>query len=210
MKWITGMVTMLLLAGCTLTREVPPVQRYHLYTSAVPTAPSAIGCKKRVIRIALIQAPQWLQGTTIQYAGDDQKFYNYTRARWATPPVEQLQQIVEKRVTDSGLFAGVLPYKSLGKNDWLLEIRMETMLQSIEAGKSHTELMLYGVLIDQYSRHVLSQKTFRYRHADVTPNSEGAVDVWSEDIGTFTAELNAWLEAECRTQPKVDRSDVDL
>lgn len=184
------------------------MQRYHL--DEPPAAASAASCHKRVVRIALIQAPQWLQGTAIPYTAEHGKLYEYTRARWETPPVEQLQRIVEKRVIDSGLFAGVLPYKSLGKNDWLLEIRMETMRQSIEKGSSHTETMLYAVLVDQYSRHVLAQKTFRYRHDDVAPDIQGAVDAWSKEIATFTAELAAWLEVQCRTQPVSDRSDVDL
>jgi len=210
MKWITGVMIAALLGGCSFVREVPPAQSFHL-DGGTATAPAAASCSGRVIRVALLQAPPWLQGTAIYYSGPDHKMYRYTRARWEQPPVDQLQQMVEKSVIESALFEGVIPYKSLAKNDWLLEIRIEKMRQKIdERGHGETELMLYGVLIDQYSRHILAQKTFRYTHESSGADVRSAVDAWSRDTGTFREELVSWLAAQCETQPKTDRSDVDF
>jgi len=210
MKWIAGIIVTALFWGCSLTREAAPEQSYHLDAGSVETNTTG-ECGGRVIRVALLEAPQWLEGTAIYYAGNDHKFYRYTRARWEQPPVQQLQQLIEKSVIDSALFAGVLPYKSLAKNDWLLEIRVEQMLQRIDAqGRGVTELMLYAVLVDQYSRRILAQQTFRYKRTSAFADVQSAVDGWSESVAAFRQALTAWLAQQCETQPAVDRSDVNL
>ena len=210
MKWMTSLLVMGLLGGCSLTREVPPVQSYYLNGGA-PVEAAAASCGGRVLRIALIDGPQWLSGTAIYYGTDDQKMYRYTRARWEQPPIEQLQQLTEKSIIESGLFGGVVSYRSLAKNDWLLELHFERMTQHIDAqGHGTTELMLYGVLIEQYSRHILGQKTFRYVKQSDAADVQSAVDGWSEGVGSFEPEFVRWLQQQCDAQPKVDRSDVDI
>jgi ABC-type uncharacterized transport system auxiliary subunit len=200
----------MLLAGCSLTREAPPVQGYRLGYDAVPPATSAY-CSDRVLRIALIQAPARMQGTAIFYAGEQNRMYRYTRASWEQPPSDALQQIGEKSLIESGLFKAIVPYKSLAKNDWLLELRLEKMLQQIDAGgEGDTEFMMYGVLVDQYSRKVIAQKRFRYADHNDEANVQSAVDAWSREVQAFQHDLIAWLKGACDTYPKPERGDVDL
>ena len=209
MKWATILLAAALLGGCSLTREIPPSQSYTLQSA--PVAPVAERCGERVLRIALLRGPQWLEGTAIHYAGTDGKTYTYTQSRWQQPPLEQLQQIVERGVIESGLFSGVIPYKSLAKNDLLLEVRVERMAQAIDAqGRGETQLMLYAVLVDQYDRRILAQKLFRYEHTSETGDAQSAVDGWNEGVGAFVPALIAWLQQECKAHPEIDRSDVDL
>ncbi|MHC3995191.1 ABC-type transport auxiliary lipoprotein family protein [Thiomicrolovo sp. ZZH C-3] len=211
MKWVIGILIAVLIGGCSVTREAPPVQSYRLDGGAMITVAGAEGCHERVIRIALIEAPQWLEGTAIHYAGTDHRFYRYTRARWEQSPVQQIQQMIEKSVIESALFDGVVPYKSLAKNDWLLEVRIEQMLQTIgETGAGETELMLYAVLVDQYSRRILAQKSFTYRQQSSAADVRSAVKGWNEGVSAFKTALIAWLAQQCGTQEKVNRSDVDL
>jgi len=209
MRTLIILLTAFWFAGCSLTREVPPEQGYQLHLDA-PEAKEA-ACADRVLRVALLQAPQWLQGTAIYYAADGGRLYRYTRARWEQPPVFQLQQITEKCIIESGLFEAVVPYKSQAKNDWLLEIRIERMLQRIDAaGAGETELMLYGVLVDQYSRIVMAQKTFRYASSSEKANVQTAMDAWNRAAASYRDDLLNWLQQQCNDQPKEDRSDVDL
>jgi len=210
MKWMTGVLIAAMLGGCSLTREVPPSQSYHLEGLDIEPVASQCG-NSRVIRVALIRGAQTLEGTAIYYAGVDGKTYIYTQARWEMPPVEQLQHIVERSVVESGLFSGVIPYKSLAKNDWLLELRIERMMQQIDAkGQGETVLMLYGVLIDQFSRRIIAQKTFRYSYTSEQADVQSAVNAWNRSVQTFLPEFVTWLRQECEAHPKVDRSDVDL
>lgn len=210
MKWIMTILAAVLLGGCSLTREVPPVQNYHLETD-IDIAPAAGECGGRVIRVALIGVPQALEGTDILYSGSDQKMYRYTRARWDEPPAEQLQQIVQNSLVASALFGGVVPYQSLAKNDWLLEIRVEKMSQHIDRGGQGTAaLQLYAVLIDRYSRHILAQKAFGYSHAGAPGNAQSAVDAWSRAGSAFAGDLVAWLQQQCAEAPAPDPNDADL
>ena len=210
MKWMLTLLAAALFGGCTLTREVPPVQSYHLETNAAIEA-LAGECGGRVVRVALIEAPQWLNGTAIYYSAADRKMYRYTRSRWEEPPVEQLQQIVQNSLVASALFDGVIPYRSLAKYDWLLEIRVEKMMQHIDgAGQGTTELKLYADLVDGYSRRILAQKAFGYRQKSALGDAQSAVAAWSRSSGVFAGELVRWLQQQCTLHPKPDRSDVDL
>jgi len=210
MKWTIGILFMAMLGGCSLTREIPPSQSYHL--EGIDIEPVASQCgNNRVIRVALIQGAQTLEGTAIHYAGVDGKTYIYTQARWEMPPVEQLQQLVQRSIVESGLFSGVIPYKSLAKNDWLLELRIERMIQQIDAqGQGKTVLMLYGILIDQYNRRILAQKTFQYSYTSEQADAQSAVNTWNRSIRSFLPEFVTWLKQECEAHPRIDRSDVDL
>lgn len=209
MKALIAIVSVFWLAGCSLVRDVPPEQSYQLRT--VPQTARAGACTDRVIRMALIQAPEWLKGTEIYYTADDSRFYRYTRARWEMPPLVQLQQLTENALVESGMFEAVLPYRSLAKNDLLLEIRLERMLQHIDAaGKGATDVMLYGVLVDQYSRRVIAQKTFRYTTQDGPGDVQSALKAWESAIQSYQEALLDWLQTQCASHPKTDRSDVDL
>ncbi len=205
-----AVLIVMLITGCSLTREMPPAQSYHLDTATLKPLTAAY-CSDRVLRIALIQAPEWMQGTDIYYTGEQNRMYRYTRARWEQTPVSAMQQISEKSVIDSGLFKAVVPYKSLAKNDWLLELRMETMVHHIDAErKGRTELMLYGVLIDQYSRRVIEKKPFRYIDERDTATVQSAVEAWSFETKAFQGDLVNWLKQACNAYPKPERSRVDL
>lgn len=210
MKRIGWFLLLVVLGGCSLTREVPPVQYYRLGAPEAASVSPAV-CADRVLRVALLQAPQWLFGTAIGYSGTDHRRYVYTRAAWESSPVDQLQQLTEKRIIEAGLFGGVIPYKSLAKNDWLLEVRIEAMQQEIDASGGATQtLMLYAVLVEQFDRRVIAQKTFVHTEQSADADVQHAVDAWSRGTQAYLDALTQWLRHQCETHPKVDRSDVDL
>ena len=201
---------LLVLGGCSLTREVPPVQYYRLGAPEA-TAVSPAVCPDRVVRVALLQAPQWLFGTAIGYSGTDHRRYTYTRAAWESSVVDQLQQLTEKRLIEAGLFGGVIPYKSLAKNDWLLEVRIEAMQHEIDAsGGAKQTLMLYAVVVEQFDRRVIAQKTFVYTEHSEGADVQSAVDAWSRETQAYLDALSQWLRHQCEMHPKVERGDVDL
>lgn len=211
MKMLILTVMVLFFSACSLRREVPPPVTYHLRSDTTIEVSSEQGCRERVLRIALIQSSQWLKGTDIFYSDAHRKLYHYTRARWEQTPTNQLQQIIENAVTETGLYKGVIPYKSLAKNDWLLEIRLEQMMQQIaDDGSAKTDLKIYAVLIDQYSRHILAQKTFHYTDESAQGNAQTAVAAWSRASGELQKDISGWLSDECREQSPGIHSDVNL
>lgn len=194
--------------ACSLTREMPPSVSYHLSPQTTIVSSSEMGCRERVIRVAMIQSPKWLKSTSIFYSDAHNRRYRYTRARWEETPADQLQQRIEQAVTETALYKGVVPYKSLAKNEWLLEVRLEQMAQQIaDDGSADTELKLYAVLIDQYSRDVLAQKQFHYVKTTDVADAENAVRAWSDATSRLESELTQWLEDECREQPLVVSDD---
>ncbi|GEM_PF-2916601 len=211
MKTLLTGIFLLLMAGCSLTREVPPPVTYHLQTDGVSPKTMHETCTKKVVKVALVSTPKWLKGTEILYSDTHGRMYRYTRARWQIPPADQLQQITENALADSGVFRAVVPYRSLAKYDWALEVRLEAMTQRIaDDGSAETDLRLYAVLVERYTRHVLAEKRFDYRARQEKGDAESAVAAWSEAAGKFETDLPAWLENVCKTVPAKDRSDVDL
>lgn len=211
MKRVSLAVIALFFSACSLTREVPPPVTYHLQIDRTIETSSEQGCRERVMRIALIQSPQWLKGTDIFYSDAHRKLYRYTKARWEQAPANQLQHIIENAVTEAGLYKGVIPYKSLAKNDWLLEIRLEQMMQQIaDDGSAKTVLKLYAVLIDQYSRQILAQKKFHYTDESAQGNAQTAVAAWSHASGELQKDMTSWLADECQGQSPAKRSDIDI
>ncbi len=206
--WLTAV---LLFGGCSITREVPPAVAYQLRTPGTAALPSPTRCRKHVLRVALLQSPKWLRGTDIYYSAEANRMYRYTRARWQIPPTDRLQQIVENALSDSGIFATVVPYKSLAKNDLLLETRLEALSQTVtDKGKGRTEFKAYAVLIEQYSRRVVSQKTFVYRQEQERGDVQSAMQAWSEDAARFENDLIAWLGQVCETVGNPEHGDAAL
>lgn len=211
MRWLLAAFLPLIFTACSVTRQVPPAVTYHLDPVMVAVAAGQKGCAERVIRVSPIQSPQWLQSTDIYYSDTHRRLFRYTRSRWEQPPTDQLQQLIENAVTQSGLFKGVIPYRSQAKNDWLLEIRLEGMMQRIaDDGSAETELRLYAVLVEQYGRHILAQKHFDYVQTCGEGNAAGAVAAWSEGSAAMLKALIEWLEEECRLHPRVERGDVNF
>lgn len=210
MRTVLVFVFVLMISGCSLTREVPPSQVYRLDPQAAKMVSVEPGCHDRVLRIASLQSPRSLMSTTIYYRDTHARRYQYTRARWQQSPTEQLQQIIENGVSASGLFAGVTPNKSLAKEDWLLEVRVEAMDQQIaDDGSSNTVFGLYAVLIDRYSRELFAQKRFEYSEESEVSDVMSAVASWSQATARFETELIRWLETECSARPSVDPDDAD-
>jgi len=195
----------LYVAGCSLTREVPPSMAYTLEPQVSVEASSETACRDKVLRVALIQSPKWLKSTDILYKDTHQRRYRYVNARWEQTPTDQLQQVVENALTDSELYKGVIPYRSLAKNSWLLEVRLEQMSQQIaDDGSATTELKLYAVLIDQYSRELLAQRRFQYTSSQRVSDVDSTVASWSHSTAFFVPELTQWLEGECTQHSEYD------
>lgn len=189
-----------LLGGCSLMREAPTVTRYQLPTASQIQLPEARGCRDLTFRVAQMQSPVWLRSDAIHYTDDRHRLYRYVKAQWDQPPRDQLQQLIENAVSRSALFKGVVPYKSLARDQWLLELRVEAMLQTIEAEQSSVELAVAAVLVESYSRQVVDARTFRYR--DGAPaNAVGAINAWSRQSTQMGEALVDWLATHCTTEP---------
>lgn len=200
MSVVLSIIVVLFLSGCSLTREVPPSVTYRLDPQNSLEISLEQGCREKVIRITLVQSPQSLRSDSIYYSDTHAKSYQYTRARWQTAPAEQFQQIIESAVTGSELFKGVIPFKSLAKEDWLLEVRLEAMDQQIaDDGSSTTVLRLYAVIIDRYSREILAEKRFIHTEDSEISDVMTAVASWSRATGAFEEALTLWLASECKS-----------
>lgn len=189
----------LLMGGCTLQKSVPPVSTYRMTADVKEATYESRGCRDKTLRIALLEGSDLLRSRTIYYADDASKQYGYTRARWVESPSQQLRYLLEHSATESGLFKGVIPYRSLAKNDLLLETNVKTFLQVIhDDGGSDVYLSMDLSLIDQFSRKILATKQVVLSKEAASADVEGAVGAFNALAAEAMSETNRWLNDECR------------
>lgn len=189
----------LLMGGCTLQKSVPPVSTYRIVADVNEASYASTGCKEKTLRIALLEGSTLLRSRTIHYADDASMQYGYTKARWVESPSQQLRYLMERSTTQSGLFNGVIPYRSLAKNDLLLETNVNTFLQVIhEDGSSDVHLAMDLALVDQFSRKVLATKQIKLSKETVSADVEGAIGAFNALVSEALDEANRWLNDECR------------
>jgi ABC-type uncharacterized transport system auxiliary subunit len=189
----------LLLGGCSIQKSVPPVAAYHIAADPGEASYAGTGCRDKTIRIALLEGSDLLRSRTIHYIDDASLDYGYTKARWVESPSRQLRYLLEHSVAESGLFNGVIPYRSQAKNDLLLETNVNTFVQVIhEDGSSDVHLSMDLSLIDQFSRKILATERIVLSRETVSADVEGAVEAFNAVVSDALAVTNKWLDNECR------------
>lgn len=98
---ISVALTALLLAGCLGTVRPAETARYDL---GGPTDMAQAGVTASVATVA-VAAPSWLAGNALQYRllyADAARRHSYVESRWAAPPAELLEQLLDRRLTHAG------------------------------------------------------------------------------------------------------------
>lgn len=200
MKYALAVIVIVWLQGCSLMREAPPTTLYRIDLNVPVKSSSETQCSKKTLRVSQLMAAPWMQSNSIYYRDEKHRLYRYVFARWEQSPRSQLQQLAENSIARSGLFKGVVAYKSLIRNDWLLELRIETMMQTIvQRGQSRVDLAIDAVLVDGYSRRLIDQRAFRY-HSEADADVAGAVGAWNIQSTQLADELGEWLSSVCQTR----------
>jgi ABC-type uncharacterized transport system auxiliary subunit len=190
----------LLTGGCSIQKSVPPVATYRIAVEPAEAAYAGTQCRDKTLRIALLEGSELFRSRTIHYVDDTSKQYGYTKARWAESPSKQLRYLLERSVAQSGLFNGVIPYRSQAKNDLLLETNVNSFLQVIhEDGSSVAELSMTQSLIDQFSGKILATKRIMLSKEAASADVEGAVDAFNALVSEALLMTNRWLDDECRS-----------
>jgi ABC-type uncharacterized transport system auxiliary subunit len=192
-------ILVLLLGGCSIQKSVPPVAAYRIAADLGEATYAGTGCRQKTLRIALLEGSDLLRSRNIHYVDDASIDYDYTKARWVESPSKQLRYLLERSVAESGLFYGVIPYRSQAKNDLLLETNVNTFLQEIhEDGSSDVQLCMELSLIDQSSRKILATKRIVLSEEAASADAKGAVEAFTEVVSDALAVTNEWLDNECR------------
>ena len=187
-----------MLGGCTLQSKIPPVSKYQLDVSTDVAATGVEGCKDKVARLGLIESSMLLNGRNIYYSTDDAQSFTYTKARWIEPLSSQLANLIEQSITKREIFKDVIPIRSLARNDLLLESSIYDFSQQIhDDGSTTLHLSMKFVLLEQYTRNIVSTKFFDRKQEETQGNIDGALKGYNTLVAQMLEETNSWLEESC-------------
>ena len=199
MKRIIMTIGLLLISGCSLQNNVPPVTTYRMDIKPDIDRYTSTGCQEKIIRVTHFEGTSLLRHQSIYYADESSKQYSYTKARWIESPDRQLLHQFQRSISESGLFKGVIPYKSLARNDWLLESNVHEFIQVIKNdGTSEVSLRMDLAFIDQFTRRVMATKKIALLQTGTAPDVNGAVHAFEVLSAKALKQTNIWLNEECR------------
>ena len=184
--------------GCSLQTTVPASSKYLLnaHVDVTPTAQSRY--KDKVLRVGRMESSALLAGRSIYYEVENGRSYSYTKARWLESVPQQLTNLIMISLTKTVIFKDVVPFRSLAKNDLILETSLYTFTQTIhEDGSSTLSVAMKVRLVEQYSRKIIANRLFELKKEGVKGDSVGATDGYQELSDQLLIEINSWLEDSC-------------
>jgi len=198
-KSIQILLLSLIVGGCSLQTTVPASSKYMLNVEIENSSVSASNFNEKVIRVGQVESSPILNTRSIYYRVDGGRSYSYTKARWMEDVPKQLTNLLMLSVTKTNIFKDVIPFRSLAKNDLILESSLYTFTQTIhEDGTSTLKLAVKIRLVEQYSRKIIASKLFEYQQDDVSGDAEGATTGYSVLTTKLLHDVNQWLSSSCQ------------
>ena len=189
----------LIFLGCSLQTTVPASSKYMLNTNIEISATEESRYKEKVLRVGQMESSALLGGRSIYYEVENGRSYSYTKARWLESVPQQLTNLIMISLTKTEIFKDVIPYRSLAKNDLILETSLYTFTQTIhEDGNSTLKVAMKVRLVEQYNRKIIANRLFELKKEGVKSNSEGATDGYLELSEELLREINSWLKESCK------------
>ena len=188
-------VMFLAMSGCSLQSTVPPTAKYSL--NAHPEIPviKKSAFKEKVIRMGVIESTNMLAGTTIYYTTDSGESYAYTKSRWNESMTAKFSNAMVETLSKSHLFKDVIPFRSLAKNDLILEINIYDFSQVIhDDGSSTVHMAVKLRVVEQYSRKIVATKLFEKSINDLDGNVHGAMRGYNQLLKNCLEETVKWLQ----------------
>ncbi len=184
--------------GCSLQTTVPASSKYMLNNNTEVKATAESRYKDKVLRVGRMESSALLAGRSIHYEVENGRSYSYTKARWLESVPQQFTNLIMISLTKTEIFKDVIPFRSLAKNDLILETSLYAFTQTIhEDGSSTLTITMKVRLVEQYSRKIIENRLFELKKEGVSGNSEGAADGYQQLSDELLTEINSWLQESC-------------
>jgi cholesterol transport system auxiliary component len=191
MKHAAALLTLSLLAGCTLTPAAPPRSVYDLGPAAAPVpAGGAVAW-----RVADVTASPSAAGEGIAYRlafQQAQRLEHYRDSLWAAPPAELLTQRLREQLAAPATCAGRTPA--------LLAVHLDAFEQVFSSARQSQAVMhVQATLWPAGPGAAATRQHWRLARPTATPDAAGAVRALSQAVDDWVPELAAWAAAAaCR------------
>lgn len=186
MRWLVCLTLCMGLSGCFSSGkrggEIPLV----VYDFGPVPATLPIIPRKQPVALE-IRAPLWFDSQGIDYrlAYDDAaRLREYARARWAGPPVQMIQQRLNRQ----------LGYSMAGQSQSRCLVRIEiTEFSQIFASAGESRGVLQGrVFLLDRSRRQLAELTLSLEKPAPSPDARGGVAALTGAVDQLASDLSGW------------------
>lgn len=188
---------LLFVSGCSVT--TPSVTEYRIDPKVEITGKQG-SCAKRSIEITPLFVNNSLNNTTMRYGIGAYQEYAFTQSAWADAPSKMIANKLANVLENSGLFHGVYSYKSAHQGDLVLELSVNTFIQSFDEKQEHSQakLDISMNLFDKKSAQLIAAKKFTKVIQTKTLDASGGVGALNLALGETLLESVDWLAKRCQ------------
>ena len=191
MRYGTGLVLALLLAGCT--PKSTPVTYYTLEAGPVtPVTHSAY--RNRVLKVSYPMAVKEKVTDKMHFSYSFKDSGTYQNSQWSNNLGKLLEGVIIAALEQSRIFKAVLPYASTVNADYRLEPLIYDFSHHVRGDASYAVVSIQFSLIDTNSGKLLKTKRFSYREPTPTVDANGYAVATNRIMTRMTDDLVAWLK----------------
>lgn len=152
----------------------------------------------KILRIARVAVPEWLEGTAMYYRLDyqhDSRLSAYGRSDWIAPPATLLEPMLRNAIAAGGGWRAVIDPGNPANADASLQLRLDDFSQTFsQSDDSVGVLDATATLIDNHDDDVVAQKHFHIEVAARTADASGGAEALGEASKRFATQARRWLE----------------
>jgi len=185
-KILLLVITLFFLVGCS-SKEIKP---YDIYAINDTTKIEQSLHIDKVLKIAKIKTPQYMQSDKIWYKQSLVKIDSYFYSKWNTGFADMIEQNIVNSISRSGLFKAAYSRYSKVRADFVLESELIDSVHEVDLNSVKFGIRLY--LID--GSKLKSSQEFNYEQKCESKDAKGAVEAYEKIIKKLNKDVILWLK----------------
>ena len=186
------LLSLFLVAGCSLPGKPVQPTRYYVLTDPGPVAASPV-TRAGTLLLRETEAPPLYQGTQMVFSPVPGARGEYQFARWSEPVPRRLTWMLRQRLETAGVFATVAPLGGGVQGDWQLNTRLVDFYHDATNPPGVALVVLEAELVRRDSATLLGRRMFVAQVPMTGYDAEGAADALGRGANQVMDELAGWL-----------------
>jgi len=191
MKYIIGMISILLLAGCGF-KEAPVMKEYSLVVPSVSPVLHA-QYRNKILKVSYPVALSEKLTDDMYYSYSFSDSGAYLNSRWSNNAGRMLQGVVIQVLSEAKLFKVVVPFASDVEENLRLESTVFDFSHHVRGEASYAVVSIQFTLMNAETGKLVKAKRFSYREPTVTTNAKGYAEATNRIMVKLSHDLVKWL-----------------
>jgi cholesterol transport system auxiliary component len=194
MRYVTTIATLLLVAGCISSGNLPPREYYVFDDLAKPEPAMQAGPIDRVLLINPTSVNSFYDTQSLVFSRASGQRAYYQFASWTERPGRRFSQLLLHRFNAPSRFRYVASTTADVKGDFVINTHLDELYHDTVATPPCVWIKLTAELIDHVSHEVVARRGFAERALTNGDNASAAVAAFNLAATEMLDELSAWVE----------------